>query len=82
MEYNDDSYIDEREYRNGELAQHFYHLAYLHAKTKPFKALCLRMEEYITDPERKFKKLKKIFPEYYEDLSSCENLELYFKNRR
>jgi hypothetical protein len=82
MEYNDDSYIDEREYRNGELAQHFYHLAYLHAKTKPFKALCLRMEEYVIDPERKFKKLKKIFPEYYEDLSSCENLELYFKNRR
>jgi hypothetical protein len=78
-----ESYIDEIEYRNAQLAQKYYHLAYENAKTDKFKALCLRMEDYaLHNIESKYEKLKSQYPEYYKDLSSCENLEAYFKARR
>jgi hypothetical protein len=80
---NNESYIDEIEYRNGNQAQKYYYLAYKNAKTDKFKALCLRMEDYSKDNiSSKFEKLKSQYPEYYKDLSSCENLEAYFKARR
>jgi hypothetical protein len=79
---NNESYIDDIEYRNGYLAQQYYHLAYKYAKTNQFKALCLRMEDFAIDNiDSKFLKLKTNYPEYYEDLSSCENFAKYFKNR-
>ncbi|MFA7380943.1 MAG: hypothetical protein WC150_10790 [Bacteroidia bacterium] len=82
-EVRNETYIDEMEYRNGNLAQKYYHLAYENAKTDKFKALCIRMEEYA---EKNFnsqhKKLKSLYPQYYEDLSTCLNLEEYFRDRR
>lgn len=78
-----ESYIDEYEYRNGQLAQEYYHQAFIHAKTDKFKALCLRMEDYATDNiESKYVRLKTYFPEYYEDLSNCLMLEAYFNEKR
>lgn len=44
-----DSYIDEMEYRNGELAQKYYQLAYQNGNTDKFKALCLKMIARIED---------------------------------
>lgn len=82
-EGNQESFWDEWEYRNGYLAQKYYHLAYEHAQTDAFKALCLRMEDFAqTTGDPKFKKLKANYPNYYNDLSSCEHLETYFKKRR
>lgn len=75
-----ESYIDEEEYRNNDLAQHYYQLAYEHSKTRKFKALCLRMEAYAKDNwPNDFEQLKRQFPEYYQDLSSCNNLTSYFR---
>lgn len=80
---NNESYIDEIEYRNGNLAQKYYHLAYKNAKTDKFKALCLRMEDYaINNIDSKYEKLKSFYPDYFDDLSACYNLEEYFKARR
>ena len=82
-EGNNESYIDDIEYRNGILAQKYYHLAYENAKTDKFKALCLRMEDYAEDNiGSNYKKLNSVYPKFYDDLSTCENLEEYFKNRR
>jgi len=80
---NNESYIDEIEYRNGNQAQKYYYLAYKNAKTDKFKALCLRMEDYSKDNiSSKFEKLKKSYPNYFNDLSSCDNLEEFFNSRR
>ena len=82
---NDDyqSYIDEIEYRNGNLAQKYYHLAFKNAKTAKFKALCLRMEDYAKDNVMSdYQKLKTAYSDYFKDLSTCDNLEEYFKARR
>lgn len=80
---NEISYIDEREYRENHLAQNYYRLAYKYADNRKFKALCLRMEEYTyalsTEDEQHYDRLAKEYPEYYEDLSSCYNLDDYFK---
>jgi hypothetical protein len=82
-EGNNESYIDEIEYRNGNLAQKYYHLAFENAKTAKFKALCLRMEDYAKDNVMSdYPKLKSAYPDYFNDLSSCDNLEDYFKARR
>jgi hypothetical protein len=82
-EGNNESYTDEIEYRNGTLAQQYYHLAYDNATTDKFKALCLRMEEYARyNIGSKYKELKSRYPQYSDDLSSCVNLEVYFKSRR
>ena len=80
---NNESYIDEMEYRKGNLAQKYYHLAFENAKTDKFKALCIRMEEYAkSNVDSKFKKLKFTYPEYYDDLSNCYNFGDYFMARR
>lgn len=85
IEYNrSESFVDEEEYRNNYLAQKYYKLAYTHAKNKKFKALCLRMEEYAAtdhheEEQPDYSRLKKEFPEYYEDLSGCYSLNEYFK---
>ncbi|MBK9224283.1 MAG: hypothetical protein IPO23_05890 [Flavobacterium sp.] len=80
---NNESYIDEIEYRNGNQAQKYYHLAYKNAKTDKFKALCLRMEDYAKDNvSSNFEKLKKAYPNYYNDLSNCDNLEEFFNSRK
>ncbi|WCM41466.1 hypothetical protein MG290_10960 [Flavobacterium sp. CBA20B-1] len=78
-DYEKQSYIDEVEYRNRLLAQKYYKKAYQNARNDKFKALCLRMEELAFDGyPSKFQKLKKEFPEYYNDLSSCYSLNEYF----
>ena len=80
--YYDDSYVDEKEYRTRLLSQHYYQLAHNQAKTEKFKALCIRMIDYaeighVAD----FTRLKKQYPNDL-DVSSCINLESYFKARR
>lgn len=77
-----DSFVDENEYRNGTKEIEYYKLAYQHAKTDKFKALCLRMLIYVDKNKNDYSTLKKEFPEFYDDLSSCENLEEYFNARR
>lgn len=80
---DNDGYIDEIEFRNGKLAQNYYHLAFKYAKTDKFKALCLRMEDYAAkNIGANYEKVKSKYPEYYEDLSNCEKLERYFICRR
>ena len=81
--YEDVSYIDEREYRLKDKAVAYYQLAYANAKTDKFKALCLRMMDYANKGyPNDFKKLKKEYPQYYQDLSNCDYLDNYFKARR
>jgi hypothetical protein len=76
------SYVDENEYLNGLLAVKYYKLAYKYAKSEKFKALCLRMMDY-TDNGFKadFQRVKKEYPAYIEQLSSCDFLSYYFKAR-
>jgi hypothetical protein len=81
--FENESYVDEIEYRNKIKAVTNYKLAYQNAKTNKFKALCLRMIDYAEKNEYlESKKVAKEFPEYSSDLSGCENLENYFKARR
>lgn len=81
--YYNESYIDEREYRQNLKAKAFYTLAYKNAKTNKFKALCLRMIDYVdSNYPNNFGLLKKEFPQYHKELSSCANLNDYFKARR
>lgn len=81
--YLNESYSDEVEYRIGLLAQKYYQLAFDNSKTDKFKALCLRMIDFAaTNYPNKFEKLKVTYPNYFYDLSSCENLEEYFNARR
>lgn len=81
--YTNESYIDEREYRQNLKAKEFYTLAYKNAKTDKFKALCLRMIDFAeTNYPNNFPLLKQEYPMYYADLSSCDNLTAYFKARR
>lgn len=91
--YNFDqpNYSDEKEYRENNLAKKYYHQAYIQAKNKRFKALALRMEEWVNgqDSERyswhdKNKqqpknRLLREFPEYYSRISNCYNLNEFFK---
>lgn len=78
-----ESYIDEIEYRNKIKAVTNYKLAYKNAKTNKFKALCLRMMDYVeTNEYSNSKRVNKEFPEFTSDLSGCESLEEYFKARR
>lgn len=81
--YINESYIDEREYRQSLKAKEFYMLAYKNARTDKFKALCLRMVDFAqTNYPNNFPLLKQEFPIYHNDLSSCDNLNEYFKARR
>lgn len=82
-DYTNESYIDEREYRQNLKAQEYYRLAYENAKTDKFKALCLRMIDFAdSNYPNKFSLVKNEFPNYYKDLSSCDNLNNYFMARR
>jgi hypothetical protein len=81
--YENESYIDEIEYRNKIKAIANYKLAYQNAKTDKFKALCLRMMDYVeTNEYTDSKRVKEMFPKYENDLSGCTNLEEYFKTRK
>lgn len=81
--FENESYIDEIEYRNKIKAVAYYKLAFQNAKTKKFKALCLRMMDYAMENEYVNSKRVAIqFPEFSPDLSGCENLLNYFKSRR
>ncbi len=83
QEFENESYIDEIEYRNKTKALSYYQLAYQNAKTAKFKALCLRMMDYADKNDYSdSKKVASQFPEFSSDLSGCENLENYFKSRR
>ncbi|REG98431.1 hypothetical protein [Flavobacterium aquicola] len=83
QDYENESYIDEIEYRNKLKAVAYYKLAFQNAKTAKFKALCLRMMDYAEENEYSdSKKVATQFPEYSVDLSGCENLADYFKSRR
>lgn len=78
-----ESYIDEIEYRNKTKAVAYYKLAYQNAKTDKFKALCLRMMDYAEKNEySESKRVSSQFPKFSSDLSGCENLANYFKARR
>lgn len=82
QEYENESYIDELEYRNKAKAMANYELAYKNAKTAKFKALCLRMMDYAEKNQYSVsKRVDKQFPEFSTDLSGCESLEEYFKSR-
>lgn len=79
---DNESYIDEIEYRNKVKAVENYKLAYRYSKTKQFKALCLRMMDFAEkEVYSNSKRVDKEFPEYSSDLSGCENLENYFRLR-
>lgn len=86
QEYENESYIDEIEYRNKTKAVAYYKLAFQNAKNAKnakFKALCLRMMDYAENNEYSdSKRLAAQFPEFSGDLSGCENLANYFKSRR
>ena len=83
QEYENESYIDEIEYRNKTKAIAYYKLAFQNAKSAKFKALCLRMMDYVQENEYSdSKKVAAQFPEFSSDLSGCENLANYFKSRR
>jgi len=89
---------DEKEFKETNLAKQYYTLAYKHAKTKKFRALCLRMialcdtnkNEYATQDDSAkydvsiyYKQLRKKYPAYYKDLTSnCSAFGDYFKARR
>lgn len=75
-------FIDDHEYWNNNLAVKYYNLAYRHSNSSKFKALCLRMIDYINNhctSDQPFELLKAQYPQYYSDLSNCDNLEEYFK---
>ncbi|WP_281336342.1 hypothetical protein [Flavobacterium eburneipallidum] len=83
QEFENESYIDEIEYRNKKKASTYYKLAFENAKTPKFKALCLRMMDYAE--KNTFSSSKRVtgqFPQFSSDLSGCENLSNYFKSRR
>lgn len=83
QDFENESYIDEIEYRNKIKAVGNYKLAFENAKTPKFKALCLRMMDYAES--HTFSRSKRVasqFPEFSSDLSGCENLSNYFKSRR
>ncbi|WP_309641727.1 hypothetical protein [Flavobacterium sp.] len=81
--YENESYIDEREYRMKLKAMEYYQLASENSKTQQFDALCLRMIDFAkSNYPNDFEKLKAAYPDYYADLSNCYNLEAYFKARR
>lgn len=83
QEYERESYIDEIEYRNKIKAVAYYTLAYQNAKTGKFKALCLRMMDFVQKNEYSAsKRIATQFPEFSSDLSGCENLKNYFNSRR
>lgn len=82
-DYSNLSYIDEREYRQNLKAKEYYLLAFKNAKTDKFKALCLRMVDFAeSNYPNNFELVKNEFPQYYKDLSNCDNLNDYFKARR
>ena len=81
--FENESYIDEIEYRNKKKALAYYKLAFENAKTPKFKALCLRMMDYAE--KNTFSSSTRVaseFPQFSTDLSGCENLANYFKSRR
>jgi hypothetical protein len=81
--FENESYIDEIEYRNRIKALAYYKLAYQYGKKDKFKALCLRMMDYAE--KNTFSSSKRVatkFPHFSFDLSGCENLANYFKSRR
>ncbi|MBX9807636.1 MAG: hypothetical protein K2X95_07530 [Flavobacteriaceae bacterium] len=83
QDYENESYIDEIDYRNKIKAVAYYKLAYQNAKTAQFKALCLRMMDYVQENEYSdSKRVAAQFPEFGSDLSGCENLANYFLSRK
>lgn len=78
----DESYIDEKEYRKNELAIAYYQKAFQYSKSEKFKALCIRMIDFVKNNNSETSnQLKILFPQYEYDLSSCVNLESYFRSR-
>jgi hypothetical protein len=76
------TYIDDDEYWNNNLAQHYYMKAYEVSAAPKFKALCLRMKDFAADNyPNDFNLLASKYPEYYNDLSNCEHLKTYFDSR-
>ncbi|MGN6494090.1 MAG: hypothetical protein ACTHLE_19000 [Agriterribacter sp.] len=81
--------VDDNEYLHCNLARKYYLEAKRVSKSKKFAALCLRMagrcESYRSDNDdqnRYYSELKKLYPEYYDDLiSNCESFEHYFAAR-
>ena len=77
--YLDQDIIDEREFRLRKKALNYYKLAMQYASSDKFKALCTRMMDYTQEEgSGSFPLLKKSYPDYYQDLSNCENLSNYF----
>ncbi len=82
QDYENESYIDEIEYRNKVKSVAYYKLAFKNAKKPQFKALCLRMMDYAKyNVYSDSKQVAAQYPEFSSDLSGCENLANYFKLR-
>lgn len=79
--YLNESYVDNIEYRTRSKTIQYYDLAYQNSKSDKFKALCLHMINFCQNYEVKNNRLKKEYPEYYEDLSNCLFLNEYFDAR-
>lgn len=77
-----ESYIDENEYRKNDWAIAYYKKAFDYSNSPKFKALCLRMIDFVNSNHGKETSfVKDQYPEYESDLSSCANLAEYFKSR-
>jgi hypothetical protein len=76
------SHIDNDEFTSRLLAQKYYQRAYETAKTDEFRALCLRMVDYAEKQTIYSPKVKKQYPQYFEELSQCYYFQNFFKARR
>lgn len=74
-----ESYIDQKEYLKSIIATNYYKKAMEVSKSKKFKALCLRMIDFAK--HNTYTLVKQNYPEHEYNLSSCDNLEEYFRNR-
>jgi hypothetical protein len=81
--YEQESFIDEPEYRNNYKAQFYYKKAFEYAKTEKFKALCLRMVDFAEHHEfLDSKRVANQYPSFKQELSGCDNFSSFFKARR
>ena len=73
------SFIDEPEYRKNHKAIYYYNQAQKQSNSPKFKALCYKMIDFVnTSNYNPTNLLKTNYPQYLNDLSSCNNLNNYF----
>lgn len=79
-EFINQSYIDNVEYRTRNKTIEYYKLAYKYAKSDKFKALCLHMISFAQNHQDNDAELKKRYPMYFDDISTCYSLNEYFSS--